>query len=407
MDIRVVLIMLAEAVFAFFLLYRSKLLSSKKYLAAAIVLIVAAMAVRFRALDHLTNDYNLFLSAWVDFFRTNGGFSAMKYSVGNYNIPYLYFLALFSYSSISDLYLIKLLSVFFDIVLAWAVMLLVSKLSKDPKRQLFAFFAVLFLPTVFLNGAYWAQCDSIYVALAALGIHLALDDRPVLSMVFIALSFGFKLQAVFVMPVYAILWMHKKFNWKHFLVFPLSYVVLVLPAVLLGRPFIETITLYLSQTDSIGTGLNYNSSSIFSIIKNVSNPESATSMAIIAAFVFMLAVLAIALINRKQLSSKSILFAAALLAVGIPFLLPRMHDRYFFAADILTLVLAISYFKTAPIAILVQFASMAGYLAYLTGRFVIKLQYGGLAMMFAFALLLICYLASLFSDKKNNRQILS
>ncbi len=118
---------------------------------------------------------------------------------------------------------------------------------------------LFFLPTVFLNGALWAQCDSSYAAFAVLGIYLALSGRPELSMVCAALSFGFKLQAVFILPVYAVLWMYGKFNWKHFIIFPAAYIVLVLPAVLLGRPFIETVTLYFGQTGSIGSGLNYNS----------------------------------------------------------------------------------------------------------------------------------------------------
>jgi len=85
-------------------------------------------------------------------------------------------------------------------------------------------------------------------------------------------AFGFKLQAVFVLPVYAVLWMTGKIKWYHFLLFPAGYVALVLPAVLLGRPFWDTVTLYFSQTGSIGDAMNYNSSSIFALIRHVENP---------------------------------------------------------------------------------------------------------------------------------------
>lgn len=284
------------------------------------------------------------------------------------------------------MYLIKLLSILFDILLAWAAMLLVGKLTKCPKRQLLSFLAVLILPTVYLNGAAWGQCDSIYVSFILLGIYFALDDKPALSMISIAISFGFKLQAVFVMPVYIVLWMYKKFNWKHFLLFPLTYVLLIAPVVLLGRPFMETLTLYTIQTSGSGDALNGNSASIFSILTNVQNEGLAKILAIVAAFAFMFFVFVYAFIKRKYLSDKAIVFSALLLALGIPFLLPHMHERYFYPADILALILAFSYFKAIPLAVLVQFASLLTYAPFLLRRTVLNLGYAGGAIIIALVL---------------------
>ena len=277
MDARVSILLLIEALFALFLLYRAGLLKSGALWSVAVTLLLAAFVPRLLALRYETLDYQNFLSRWVAFYRENGGFRALNQSVGNYNIPYLYFLALFSYSSIPDLYLIKLLSIAFDVLLAWGVMRLVSLMSDSPLRRMGSFFAVLFLPTVFLNGAFWGQCDGVYVALAVLALADALEDKPVRAMILLALSFGFKLQAVFIMPVFAALFFSGKIRWKHLPVFPLTYLVLVLPAVIAGRPLIETITLYTSQTGSIGSGLNYNSSSIYAFFRNVAQPEAAAT----------------------------------------------------------------------------------------------------------------------------------
>ena len=211
------------------------------------------------------------------------------------------------------------------------------------------------------------------------------------SMICLALSFGFKLQAVFVMPVFAALLFAERIKPRHLPVFPLSYVVLVLPAVLAGRPFLETLTLYTSQTGSIGSGLNYNSSSIFAIFWNVKDPESAAAFAIIAAFVYMILVLALAWRFRERLSDRALLLLAVLLAVGIPFLLPLMHDRYFFTADTLTATLAFVCPPAALAALLTQFASLLGYHAYLKMRFLLPMKYGAwaliLTLLFCFVLL--------------------
>lgn len=387
MDIRVILLLFAEAAFAFFLLYKQGELNTKGRLVASAILIAAAFALRGAVLSYETLDYQNFLTKWVDFYRENGGFSALDRSVGNYNIPYLYFMALFSCSSVKDLYLIKLLSIFFDVILAWSSMLLVSHFSKSGIRRLGVFFAVLFLPTVYLNGALWGQCDSIYVAFAVLSVYLALEDRPWLSMITIAVSFGFKLQAVFVMPVFAVLWMAKKLRWYHFLAFPAAYIVLVLPAVLCGRPFMDTLMLYFSQTGSIGDGLNYNSPSVFSFFYYLQDTVTASRLGITAAFAYMLTVLAAAFIRRNRLSDKAILIAAVLLAVGIPFLLPHMHDRYFFAADILALILAFVIPPLSAAAILTQFASLLGYHAYLKMRYLLYMDRGSAALMIVLFLL--------------------
>ncbi len=381
MDIAVILMLVILALFSLWLLRRDGFLQSRGAQIAAVLLVMLAFSLRACVFDYETLDYQDFLTKWVEYFRTHGHFHALKSSVGNYNIPYLYFLAFFSLLPIRDLYLIKLLSTAFDVLLAWGSMLLLGRFTRKSGLRLACFFTVLCLPTVFLNSAVWAQCDSSYAALLVLALALALDDRPVGSMICAALAFGFKLQAVFVLPVFAVLWMAGRFKWQHFLVFPAAYVVLVLPAVLLGRPFWETITLYFSQTGSIGDALNYNSSSIFAIFWRVADTARASRIAVIAAFVYMLAVLGLCYVNRRRLSDRAILGAAVLFAVGIPFLLPHMHDRYFFCADILCVVLAFVSWPCSPAAALCQFASLLGYYAYLKMRFLMPMRYGAAALI--------------------------
>ena len=51
-----------------------------------------ALFYRVLCLDYCSYDYYDFLGPWAAYFRDNGGFAALKDSVGNYNVPYLYFL---------------------------------------------------------------------------------------------------------------------------------------------------------------------------------------------------------------------------------------------------------------------------------------------------------------------------
>ena len=377
----VCLLLALEALLALGLLWRGRVLERAPHWIAALLLLALAFAARGAVFSYETLDYQDFLTKWVDFFRTNGHFRALRHSVGNYNIPYLYFLALFSLSSIRDLYLIKLLSTLFDVLLAWSAMRLLARFTKKSGVLIACFFTVLLLPTVFLNSAVWAQCDSSYTALAVLAVALALEDKPVRSMLCIALAFGFKLQAVFVMPVFAVLWMYGKFSWKHFLLFPAFYVALVLPAVLLGRPFWDTVTLYFSQTGSIGSGLNYNSPSIYAFFRTVADEKAASTLGLYGAFAWLILVLALCFRFRGRMGSRALLAASLLLALGIPFLLPHMHDRYFFFSDVLSVVVAFACWRAFAAAPLAQFASLLGYHAYLKMRYLLYMDHGARALI--------------------------
>ena len=406
MDVTTAILMALLAGLGLWLLYREGLLRSRRSWITAALLMLLALGARLAVFDYETLDYQNFLARWCAFYRENGGFAALKYEVGNYNIPYLYFLALFSYLPVRDLYLIKFLSVVFDVLLAWAVERLVKRFASGAGRRLASFFVTLFLPTVFLNGALWGQCDSIYVALLLLGLVFALEGKPRLSVVMAALAFGFKLQAVFVLPIYAVLWIRGDIKAKHLLLFPLTYVLLVLPAVLLGRPFLDTITLYFSQTGSIGSGLNYNSPSIFALFWNIPQQDQAlaSGIAIGAAFLFLANMLGVCWINRRKLSDQAVLGMALLFAIGIPFLLPHMHDRYFFAADILSVALAFSFPLFSLTAPLVQFASLLGYHAYLKMRYLLYMNNGAIALIVAFALTLGCFIQGITGGAKKRKR---
>jgi hypothetical protein len=216
-----------------------------------------------------------------------------------------------------------------------------------------------------------------------------------------------------VLPILAVLWIYGKYSWKHLLVFPAAYLLILVPAMLLGRPIPETVFFYLLQTGSIGDGLNYNSPSVFAIFWNIreEQAESISRIAICAAGLYLVNLIALAWIKRKQLNDRAVLCLALLMAIGIPFLLPHMHDRYFYPADLLSLTLVFgmpALFLTAP---LVEFASFLGYYAYLSfyfsekgGHFLLYMYYGAYALIAALILTGIGFLWSTASPAPGGKQ---
>ena len=371
---------------ALLLLWREKLFESKAIFAAAFAFTALALVIRASLLDFESGDYLTFLAPWTQFFRDNGGFAALRYSLGNYNPPYMYFLALFSYFDISELYLIKLLSVLFDVLLAWACMKLLGLYTGSRAKLLGVFLAVLFLPTVVINGAYWAQCDSIYAFFGIYALYLGLRGRGCASMVSLAACLAFKLQAVFIIPVFFILLLAKKLRWRQLLVFPAAYIVFMLPALLAGRPFVETMTLYFAQAGTVGDAMNYNAPSLTSMFQWSGNTESWSTLLIAAAFALVLASYAVAAVKRRELDDTVFLGFALLLAMGIPYLLPHMHDRYFFISGVLALVLAFRDRRFFPIPLLAELASLHCYYAYFVRYYLVHPRIGGIFMLIALLL---------------------
>lgn len=388
---------------AMLLLRHEGIFEDKPLLVCAAVLTAAALIIRAFYFDVESDDYTTFLAPWTQFFRDNGGFAALAFFPGNYNPPYMYFLAAFSYLDISELYLIKALSVLFDVLLAWSCLKLASLYTGSKARLLGVFLAVLYLPTVVANGAYWAQCDSIYAFFGIYALYLGMSGRGVGSMISLAACLAFKLQAVFVIPVFFILLLAKKIKWRQLLIFPAAYIVYMLPAVIAGAPLWDTLTLYLSQAGTVGDAMNYNAPSFTCMFSWSGDTTRSARLLIIAAFLLVAAVYAAAVLLRKRLSDRLILGLALILVMGIPYLLPHMHDRYFFVAGVLALVLAASDLRFAPVPVFAELASLHCYYAYFVRYYLVQPRIGG-ELMLASLLLCIAY-AVVYSEKAINFKI--
>ncbi len=388
LDYRATILLYAELLLALYLLWREGLLRTRSQQAAVFALVPLAFALRYCFLTYETLDYQDWLKVWIQSLRDNGPWKGLGQEIWscNYNVPYLYFLSLFSVSDIYDLLLVKLLSIFFDVVLAWGAMRLTGVLSPSPARKLTAFIAVLWLPSVILNGSLWGQCDCIYAAFAVLAVYLVLDGKPALSVAAAALSVSFKLQGVFLLPAYFLFLIAGKIKIRHIFVFPAVYILSILPAVLAGRGFWELLTLYVRNTGSIGSGLNYNASSLYALL-NFDSLENTTAarVGIVLTFFFCCGLYVWLTIRVKGLTDRALFGAVLLFCIGVPFLLPHMHDRYFFMADVLTVVAAVVCLPMALGALAVNFGSLLGYHAYLKMRYLLPMRYGAAAMLFALA----------------------
>ena len=349
--------------------------------------IAAGLFLRLFFLDHQTHDYQTFLAQWAAFFRDNGGFAALKEPVGNYNVPYLYFLAAISRLPIPDLYLIKIGSVLCDVLLAWGGLRLTRHFTREDSPAPLLCFGILFLlPTVLLNGACWAQCDSLYSALILLALSAVMENHPKTSVLLLALAFSFKLQTVFIIPLWCVFWFTKRVKFRHLLLFPVGYAVTILPALLLGKPLGDILGIYLGQMGEHESYLTLNAPSIFAFLPYKAQVDTAlfSALGILAAFVLVFAVLGVLFFLRRRVTDEILLAAATVLALGVPFLLPHMHERYFFPAGMIAVVWACINPRRIPVALLTEVCSLSCYSTYLRLKYTLPLLIDGRYYVMAF-----------------------
>ena len=288
---------------------------------------------------------------------------------GNYTPPYYYLLGLASLSKgfLSPLMIIKLVGIVGGLLCAGGMYWLL-RCFYSTRVAILGAAALLLLPTVAMNIALWGQSDTLYTAFLVMAVGAALRDRWAILLLAFGAALAFKLQAVFLGPFVLYMFIAQRVPVWCVILPAIAYAVFMIPAVLVGRPAMEMLTVYLDQ---------YNTFSRLSM--NVPNPwvwiqffdlvslPVGIVIGLSLATAGGLAIAAIAL--RHRLRGSDLLLLAVTSVTLMPYVLPKMQDRYFFPADVLSysLFLAKPRRWTFAVAGLIQLGSACAYQADLFG----------------------------------------
>lgn len=359
---------------------------------------VMAILLRYTFINHQSGDSYWYLVPWTTYIRDHGGLASLntvpisffttrignvpygqdlggrpilETTYANYPSFYYFIIALFSYLPISEIAVIKLISYMFDFGLAAGVVLLVGHVTQGHKlKMLISYTAALFLPTLFINSALWAQTDAVYAGFAVWFVYFILKEKQALAMVFIGLALMIKLQIIFIFPLIGLLFLRRKFN-IFYLVIPVGVVLLsFLPAYFAGAPFKMPFELFFNVTKTYNVP-NMNSGSLYAFFQGLNNHglfrEEIALIGVWLAFTVLVVVIFVFDYKKIDLNKASIVGLATLFAFLTPFLLPHMHDRYFFMGDVFIIVYALTYKKRYHLVVLSQFASLLTYANFVLG----------------------------------------
>lgn len=372
---------------------------TKSRTVAAVLVVALAVVLRVELYDFQSTDYQAFVARWYDFIKANGGFGAMRYEFADYTMPYLYLLAVLTYLPVPVLVGVKTISVLGDLLLAFFVYRLVALRYPRGWTAFAAAATVALLPTVVMNGAMWGQCDSIYAAFAVGGLYFALRSRPWLACVFFGLALAFKLQAIFLLPVLAVLVFRRAVPWRALLAIPAVVLALDVPALLAGADLTRLLSIYLTQTGEYGQ-LTLNAANVYQLVDFGSNTEAVRNIAILVTVELVAGLILYAVVSRFELTTTRVVLLATVFVVLVPFFLPAMHERYFYLADVLSVVVAWYLPRHLwPVPVLVQFASAFSYVPFLSQRgpgvepTAVPFWLLALAMLAALVLVVVAFLA--------------
>ena len=344
-----------------------------------LVLTGFALIMRYALRYVVAGDYKMFFEPWVATLREAGGgikgLSA-EFEYVDYTTPYLTILSFISICPfLNTLLLMKLVSIFFDFVAAFAVMAIVYDRTKNMTYGILGYGALLMVPTVLTNGAMWAQCDIIFTSFVLWSLYFMLKDKPAWSMAFYGIAFAFKLQTLFLAPLYVILWMKGKVKLKHFLFLPLMYVIGMIPSLLAGKSFWELISVYFFQANGQMDiyALSHKFPNIYQLIGTDSFLFEYADAGIWVTLGALMILMYCFARKQYEMNACLLLRMGMLLTMTVVFFLPHMHERYAILVDVMAIVYVFFDFRKLYIPVLTILCSFAGYTVYLAQNNIIPM----------------------------------
>ena len=342
------------------------------------------LAARYPLFNYESGDYYYFLSHWMEECHNAGGFGYISIVPGvsdkstiDYGCMYQYIIVLLHYlrGLAPDMYLIKWVSVIFDVVCAITVSRITYVVTKnDLTKAMMAFGIAMFLPTTVLNSAAWAQCESIYTSFVLLTFLYFLKGDNRRLFIYFALAYSFKQQTVFILPFMVIMWLKGRIRIRYALWVPVVLGLTMIPALIAGRSPAELLSIYFKQAAQY-TRLTMNYPSIYAVV----SPDMVTGLRRIIfagtlSTMAFLGILCYYTFSRKFEITMEYMVTLAIFSIEAAlFMLPVMHERYGYVAEILCIVYALTRYRRLAVASALWFIPVITYSRFLYGSTVTAL----------------------------------
>jgi Gpi18-like mannosyltransferase len=341
-----------------------KRLPSPVQLSGIVLLFIIGIVFRGIALPAISGDMQWAYIPWYEFIKTHG-VQAIGTNFSDYTPPYLYLLWLATFTSnyLPSVAAIKFISIIADVINAVLVYRIVALKYPTGSKPLLASILFWVLPTIMMNSSLWGQADALYTLFLVVCLYYLLTYKPLPGVIAFGIAITIKAQAIFIAPLLAILFFKKRIAWQYFLMVPLIYILLDLPAFLMGRPLLGIFTIYSSQANMFQE-LSMNAPNLYVFMSAVPS-NLGTIVGLVVAILIVGDWIWFNAWAKSDLNQSMILLMSLVSVALVPFVLPKMHDRYFYPADIFSLLAAFYMPGLWFLPILYQIISSLAYIVFL------------------------------------------
>jgi Gpi18-like mannosyltransferase len=350
----------------------------KRHIIFVCIMTALFFVMRIILFNFKSADYTMYLLPWYEKISNLGKITALNRQIGDYSILYQFIISLLTYININPLYLYKIVSVFFDFVLAFFSAKLITSINNEITFSK-PYILVMILPTVIFNSSMWAQSDSIYVSFLIISLWLLYKREYVFSFVFIGVAIACKFQAILLLPFYILVYLIRKdFSISYFLLSLISIYFCNLPGFIAGRSLLAPFEIYKNQTVEF-KGLFFNLYNFSTLFFDATRSFSLNNYVMLRNWLILLTIIILLIgyyvffdkLTDFTLTSAAFLEIATWSYWTCIMFLPEMHERYAYFVDIVLLLLSINNQKILPIAIVSVLGSFIGYL-----KFLLNINYG-------------------------------
>lgn len=324
-----------------------------------IVISIIGMVFRWTGMSFEGVDYVKSLLPWYLDLKAGGLHGLAEYR-GDYNLPYVTLLYFLTWIPVPPIISIKLSSILFDYLLAFLVMVMVKEAAPADRRNLYGIIAyglVLLNPVAVINSGYLAQCESVWAFLALYAFWLVYKGHPSLGMLFFGFSFAIKPQGIFILPIILIYYFkEKKFSILHSLWAPVGIQLTCIPAILGGCEF-DVFIRFFKMMMGHYPFVYYYYPNIWTYLQEAPYYVFG-KVAIFSTFAVLLLFAVLYVRSRKETVFQDMLLYVTWTAMTCAMLLPCMHERYNYLAEILLAACAVRERRYRLPALVLILASM-------------------------------------------------
>ena len=364
-----------------------------------------AAAVALLPLGASNFDMVNFFVPWMNTVQDRG-LASVSGDFAGYTPPFIYLMYVASglIPWIGTVAAIKLINLPFIAILSLAIYHIVLIASESRDRAATAAALLWIAPTPLVNAFAWGQFECVYAAFLALFVLFAIKRAPIAAASMFGVSLAFKPQAIFLLPLLLYLILAKQMKVWHLVLVPTMYLLMMVPAAIAGLRWLDLVnSVYVAPFEAFSV-LAVDAPNPWRIVGALQLVDFRTGLLVGMAAAGLAGLVISVGTLRLEPNARTVVLVAALSGALMPYLLPKMHDRYFFVADVMTFTLAFVMPRLWATAALFQVGSLLSYLPYF-GLSVHGPTFAILPVTFAVGILSLAYVSAQVASSVRLRDV--